>query len=76
MPQLSPSDRENTYFLRYPNVELGDPNTKAANTRPNVSCDGIPPGNSNRVRNQLSFIVANVSISIQLSAPLTPRTQL
>lgn len=39
------------------------------NTRPNVSCEGIPFGNSKNRRNHPSFALPNASTCVQPSAP-------
>jgi hypothetical protein len=39
------------------------------NTRPNVSCDGIPFGRARNVRNQAAFVSPNVAAATRSSAP-------
>lgn len=39
------------------------------NTRPNVSCEGIPCGNSRNRRNHASFALPNAATCVQPSAP-------
>src|SRR3569623_1605572 len=65
----SPSVSSATFFTQFKKHVSNSDGSKAANTRLNVSCEGIPPGSRRKFDNHSCFDSPYDSISFQFSQP-------